>query len=378
VTDRRLLLLIYLLLSVTVLTACREGRSGKAAPDLAVLAQSADAYTRADPSRALEFPADHGAHPDFRIEWWYLTANLEDAEGEDYGAQWTLFRLATRPPGAEPAANPWQDGQMYMAHFALSTPQGHRGFQRYARGGEHGGAARAGARAQPFSAWLDDWSLHSVGAEWLPLEVVARQDEAGFRLQLKSHIGPVPQGEGGFSRKHPGGGGSHYYSQPFLEATGELWIDGGPIAVTGQAWLDREWSSQFLQADQSGWDWFALHLDSGEKLMLFQLRAAAHRENEAPFRHAVLISANGATRALDSERVVLEVLETRRVAGRTLPLRWSVVLEEIGRRLEITARFDEQWMDVDFPYWEGVVIAQGEGPLNSGRGYMELTGYGAE
>jgi predicted secreted hydrolase len=354
-----------------VLTACSEPPA-PAESDFAVLAAAAPGYAEALPGTAIVFPRDHGPHPGFRIEWWYLTANLEDANGRQLGAQWTLFRLATQPPGSPSPENPWLNPQMYMAHFALSWPGGHRAWQRYARGGDHAGMARAGVTAEPFAAWLDDWRLASAGSSWLPLELGAESGSWGLSLALDSDRAPVLQGDRGFSQKHPDGGGSYYYSQPFLRAGGELRLDGEVVPVTGQAWLDREWSSQFLQGGQAGWDWFALHLDSGEKLMLFQLRSS---DENRSYRHAALIRPDGGHTVADSSRAVLEPLESFTVAGRELPLRWRIALPDLEREIEVRPLHPEQWMNVDFPYWEGVVIVRGKGPGNSGRGYMELTGY---
>ncbi len=341
-------------------------------PDLAVLAQSAEGFAQARPGARLEFPRDHGSHPDFRIEWWYLTANLEDDQGRSYGLQWTLFRYAVRPPGEAEPPTPWQDAQLFMAHLGLTAPDGHVAFQRYARGGDHGGVAQAGVTAYPFAAWLDDWSLRSMGPEWLPLEVFAWQDDYVVHLELVGDRPVVLQGDGGFSQKHPSGGGSHYYSQPFLNASGYLRWGGEVVEVSGPAWLDREWSSQFLRRDQAGWDWFAIHLDSGEKLMLFQLRT---RGEGADFRHGVLIAPDGRKQPLDAAQMQFDVLQETPVAGRALPLHWRLGLPGIGRSFEVSPVHTDQWMDVDFPYWEGAVTVRGNGPENTGRGYMELTGY---
>ena len=383
-----------ILLSATLAGAgCGPSAPAGAGADLASLAQSAAGFAQARPGRPLEFPRDHGAHPEYRIEWWYLTANLQDAEARAYGAQWTLFRYAVRPPGTWTAATAWQNEQVFMAHLAITTPDGHAAFQRYARGGDHGGPhsgprggilAQAGARAQPFAAWLDDWRLYSVAeapgtdtadaVPWLPLQLEAQQDGYAVNLRLESAQAPILQGDGGFSQKHPGGGGSHYYSQPFLAASGTLRVDGVTVPVSGQAWLDREWSSQFLQAGQVGWDWFALHLDSGEKLMLFRLRSS---DGAGDYRHAVLLGADGSRLALEPMRIHLEVLQETAIAGRSLPLHWRIDLPEIGRSLAVEALHPAQWLDVDFPYWEGVVRVRGADPRNRGEGYLELTGYPA-
>ncbi|MEM1142383.1 MAG: lipocalin-like domain-containing protein [Pseudomonadota bacterium] len=366
----------------------------ESADGLAALAASATGFSSASPETTLQFPEDHGEHRDYRIEWWYLTANLEDDAGRQFGAQWTLFRVAVEPQSDGPPANPWQDSQVYMAHFAISTDTEHVARQRYARGGTHGGLARAGVEGKPFRAWLDDWYLGSRAAAdqqfattggfdlssprtvsdgWLPLEVFAQENGYSIDLQLRSERNLVLQGNNGFSKKHPNGGGSHYYSHPFLEASGELEFAGERFEVHGQAWLDREWSSQFLQADQTGWDWFALHLDSGEKLMLFQLRGKT--KGEASFRHGVLISAEGGTTEIDARSIALEPTAYAQVAGRRLPIRWQIDLASLNRSLSVTALHKDQWLDVDFAYWEGFVHAEGASPEESGRGYLEMVGY---
>ncbi len=355
--------------------ACDRAEAPVQGSDLAMLARQVQGYTQARPGQPLVFPRDHGAHPGYRIEWWYLTANLSDGAGRPYGAQWTLFRLAVQPPGTYKSENAWQSDQVLMAHFAITSAEDHVSFQRYSRAGEHDGVARAGVRASPFSAWLDDWRLHSTGSDWLPMEVQARQGDYAMHLEFQSVAALILQGDAGFSRKHPDGGGSFYYSQPFLTAVGELTMNGQTISVSGEAWLDREWSSQFLQDSQVGWDWFSLHLESGEKLMLFQLRQRPENDQGENFLYANLIAPDGGTVKLDPGQIQLRVLKETVVAGRLLPLHWRLELPQIDRQLDIRALHPEQWMNVDFPYWEGVVIATGSGPENRGRGYMELTGY---
>ena len=360
-------------LAACLVAACGPANNAPSA-DFAVLAGAEEGYDSARPGHQLTFPRDHGAHPAYRIEWWYLTANLEDTQGTPYGAQWTLFRVATNPPGARKNMNAWDNEQVYMAHFALSWPDGHRGWQRYARGGDHAGMAQAGVTSEPFAAWLDDWQMRSTGPGWTPLEARARQGDHGLELELSSEQGPVLQGDAGFSLKHPAGTGSYYYSQPFLRARGSIEIGGRKIPVEGQAWLDHEWSSQFLQAEQEGWDWFAIHLENGQKLMVFQLRNRAGTPDDA-FLHGVLIREDGTTLTLDPGEIRLLPLEEFSVEGRRLPLRWRLELPGIGREMEIRALHPQQWMSVDFPYWEGVVLVEGNNKGSRGKGYMELTGY---
>ena len=367
--------LILPLLIILLTQACTPSPAPATGGDVAALAMAVEGFSQARPGHELVFPRDHGAHPDFRIEWWYLTANLEDADGQIYGAQWTLFRIGMLPEDNTQDSNPWLSHQVYMAHAALTWPEGHQGFQRYARGGDHDGLAQAGAQAEPFAAWLDDWSLHSTGNDWLPLQARFREQNLGFTLNLNSSQPLVLQGEAGFSQKHASGSGSYYYSQPFLHADGHVLINGVDIAVSGQAWLDREWSSQFLQPGQEGWDWFALHLDSGEKLMLFRLREDTPHAGRKDFQHGVLISPQGEKTLLDGTQIVFEVLESADLHGRRLPVHWRISLSEIDRMMQIRPVLQDQWMDVDFAYWEGAVEVAGDSAGTSGRGYLEMTGY---
>ena len=342
--------------------------------DFAVLAQADPAYAQASPERSLVFPADHGAHPDFRIEWWYLTANLSDMEGRPWGLQWTLFRTALRPPGSS-VDNPWQSGQIYMAHFAATAPDGHRAFQRYGRGGHDPAVAQAGATAAPFAAWLDDWRLASLDTSWLPLRVQAAEDGVAADLVLRSDRSLVLQGDQGFSQKHAGGGGSYYYSQPWLAAEGTLHFAGQTVQVRGQAWLDREWSSQFLQPDQQGWDWFSLHLANGDKLMAFQLRP--RHAGAEPYGYLVLHRQDGTRLEARPGAWQLRPRRWAIVADRRLPLGWRLQRPEAGLDLAIEAGLEQQWMAVDFPYWEGRVEVTGPDGAAAGVGYLEMTGYPA-
>lgn len=362
-------------LIVLLISACEPPDTSERPSDFAVLAQQVDGFKQAKPGNGLSFPADHGAHPDFRIEWWYLTANLTDAVGEPYGIQWTLFRVGVEPALQKSIENSSQNSQLFMAHMAITTPTTHLSFQRYADGIANDPSARAGVTVSPFSAWLDDWTLKSTATGWLPLEVHAKQGNDAFRLRLESDMPPILQGDAGFSQKHVDGGGSYYYSQPFLKAKGELTLDGQTIPVAGDAWLDREWGSQFLQQDQAGWDWFSLHLKNGEKLMLFQLRQSPGINSEGHFIYGNLINKDGTNTRLDPRQISLEVMSETAINGRSLPMQWQISLPQINRQMTIDALHTDQWMDVDFPYWEGVVTVNGKGPENSGRGYMELTGY---
>ncbi|SFI38122.1 lipocalin-like domain-containing protein [Albimonas pacifica] len=337
------------------------GEGTSAGQGYAGLSGGGEGYAPVSPGRRFAFPADHGPHPGHRIEWWYVTANLAAPDGRAFGVQWTLFRQALSP---DPASEGWSAPQVWLAHAAVTSAQAHRTAEKLGRGG----VGQAGVRAEPFRAWLDDWRLESRGEGFSPLRLAAHGPGFAYDLTLAAEGPLVLQGENGFSLKSEGGQASYYYSHPFLAVTGALTLDGETVQVTGRAWLDREWSSQPLAGDQPGWDWFALHLPRGEKLMLYRLR----RAGGGGYQASSFISADGAVEALSGPQVAMAPIETARVAGRDVPVRWRLSVPSRGLEV-VTAPLNPQaWMGDSFPYWEGPISFAG---THDGVGYMELTGY---
>ncbi|MEL6316951.1 MAG: lipocalin-like domain-containing protein [Pseudomonadota bacterium] len=325
---------------------------------------AAAGYAQARPDRPLRFPRDHGPHPAFRIEWWYLTANLRDAEGRRYGAQYTLFRQAAAPP---PERAGWENRQIWLGHAALTTADRHFYAEKIARGG----VGQAGATAAPFEAWIDDWRLGAETPETAGLSALnlsAAGDGFGYDLRLTAEAPPTPQGAGGYSLKSLRGQASHYYSQPHFEVAGRLEIDGAAVEVTGRAWMDREWSSDWLQADQPGWDWVAVHFEDGAKLMAFRLRHA----DGAHYTSGNWI-AGGVSTPLGPGAVRLTPLEPGPEAdGRAAPTRWRIEAPSRGVDVETAPLNPAAWNGGVFPYWEGPISVAGS---HAGEGYLEMTGY---
>lgn len=336
--------------------------SALSAQGFAGLGTDAEGFAVPERGTELRFPEDHGPHPAYRIEWWYLTAVLTGDDGRDYGTQWTLFRSALQPEGGRG----WDTPQLWMGHAGITTPERHFVAERLARGG----IGQAGVTAEPFEAWIDDWAMRSTarsGDALDQLTVTARGMEAAYRLEL-SATGPlVFQGDRGYSVKSASGQASYYYSQPFYEVTGTLELPDGPVEVRGQAWLDREWSSQPLEEDQSGWDWFSLHFEDGAKLMGFGLRS----ETDV-FTSATFITPDGTTTPYDNGALRLTPLAITEVAGRDVPTEWRVELPAEGIDVTTKPTNPESWMDTLFPYWEGPLRFSGS---HSGVGYLEMTGY---
>ena len=332
-----------------------------AAQGFAGLGTEDEGYPTVRPGTPITFPEDHGAHPEHRIEWWYVTANLTDETGAPLGVQWTLFRQASAP---NDSATGWASQQYWMGHTAVTTAATHRHAERLARGG----IGQAGVTAAPFEAWIDDWSFASAAPDFSPLRLSSGGADFAYDLTLATDAPMVLQGEGGYSRKSDRGQASYYVSQPFFTVTGTVTLDGEDRAVTGRAWMDREWSSQPLAPDQTGWDWFSLHLESGAKLMLFRLRS----DSRPPYFAGNWITPDGTSEALTPDAITMEPLETTEVANRTLPIKWRLAVA--GRDLDVTveALNRDSWNGTSFPYWEGPITVSGS---QGGTGYLEMTGY---
>ena len=325
------------------------------AQGFAGLGEMAEGFALPAPETRFTFPEDHGAHPDFRIEWWYATANLTDADGTQYGIQWTLFRNALRPPERP-------EDQAWMGHAGVSSPQGHLYAERLARGG----LGHAGVTAQPFEAFIDEWRM--TGPSLAEVRITAQGSDFAYDLDFTADRPFVLQGLQGFSVKSTAGQASHYYSQPFYRVTGTLTLPTGPVEVSGQGWLDREWSSQPLAADQTGWDWISLHLDTGEKLMGYRLRD----ETGGDYVTGTWIAPDGTPTPLSPDQIAMTPLERNVVSGREIPTAWQVDIPDQGAKITVRAIYPQSWMGTRIPYWEGPVTVKGS---HNGIGYLEMSGY---
>jgi predicted secreted hydrolase len=346
--------------------ALLAGLGGKAlAQGFAGLGESADGFVAVTPGKTFAFPADHGPHPEFRIEWWYVTANLTDARGASYGAQWTLFRQAIAAGGPPEG---WANQQIWMGHAAVTRTDTHRFSQAFARGG----VGQAGAEAKPFRAWIDAWGMRGLDGlndvNIAPLELSAAGENFSYTLRLDADRPLVLQGDGGYSRKSLREQASYYYSQPHYTAKGVLTIDDKPVDVTGQAWLDREWSSQPLASDQSGWDWLSLHFSAGDKLMLYRMRQTDGQH----YGSGKWIAPDGTATMLGSEDIVMTPLTFTEIEKRKIPTTWRIAIPKMALSIECTPLNARSWMGTSFPYWEGPISFAGS---HTGLGYLEMTGY---
>ncbi len=357
----------------------RSGEPGQLRASLSVaeaLKNLSDAgFVRAVAPRTFSFPRDHGPHPDYKTEWWHYTGNLKAADGRRFGFQLTFFRNALVAKPVERSSE-WGASQVYMAHFAVSDVTGRRfyAFERLSRAA----LGLAGAAAEPFHVWVEDWSAGQTGREALPMRLSAAAEGVSIDLTLRSLKPVVLEGDRGLSRKGPEpGAASYYYSLTRIPTQGVVAIGSDTYQVLGLSWMDREWGTSALGQDQVGWDWFGLRLADGRDVMFYRLR---RRDGSADRRSAgTLVAPDGSTHALAREDVAIEVLDTWWSArtGSAYPSHWRLGIPREGLELEITPYLPDQELDLAVRYWEGAVKITGaaNGRPIGGDGYVELTGY---
>jgi predicted secreted hydrolase len=332
-------------------------------------------YAAATEPRTFNFPSDHGPHPEFRNEWWYLTGNLDGQNGERFGFELTIFRFLLTPSVRRQQASRWQSNQAYIGHFAI-TDVGNEQFhvaQRFSRDA----MGLAGAHAEPFRVWVEDWSIAAGSGAAMTWRVQAADQDMLLDLNLTQLKPPVLNGQNGLSRKSAEpGNASYYYSISRLRTEGFLQIGTQRFAVLGFSWLDREWSSSALSANQAGWDWFALQLDDGSELMLYQLRRLDGSRD--PFSAGTWISRSGDSDHLDAGEFRIEITQFwDSPSGGRYPSNWQISVPGLDLQLDVQPVMDDQELRTTVLYWEGAVDVSGKrnGEKLGGRGYVELTGY---
>ena len=398
--------------------------------------QSSDAFTPVKRGYTVAIPRDHMSHPDFQLEWWYLTFVLSAEDGQEFGLQYTLFRFNTElnaPPSvkvnaensAEVNANNhiaknWTNGQQWMGHASLHTAEQHYFEERFASGG----VGNAYVNQQPFTTVIDDWAWKAAQAEvqtgaeskaMFPsvLKVAFGQSSTHHPVKINGKIpataadslselndtpgvsavkvslnldtyGPfIKQGDNGYSKKTQDERlRSYYYSQPFINAKGTLNIEGNSVRVTGKGWFDHEWTSHLANSEAMGWDWFSLHLDDGSKLMAFRMHAMNENMKNSTSKHSEIfttasyIAKNGTKETIEQANVSITPTAYETInegeSPRSVPTAWRIQIPEKDIDLSIRPFKESQWNNSLFPYYEGRVEIKGS---HSGSGFMELTGY---
>ncbi len=339
--------------------------------------QTSKAFARATEAGNVQFPRDLGAHEEYQTEWWYYTGNLATEAGRPFGYQFTIFRRALQPLAEVTAvedASAWRSNQLYLAHFTISdiAEQQFYAAERFSRDG----AGLAGAQAQPYEVWLEDWSVSQIAPDQTRLQ--ARTGEVALDLVLTETMPPVLHGDGGLSQKGPQpGNASYYYSMIRQQSEGTVTVGDETFTVDGLSWKDHEYSTSALSPGSVGWDWLSLQFDDGGGLMLFEIR----REDgtREPLSSGSYIAPDGSVQQLTLGDWDLQVLETWRSpeSGAEYPVAWRLTIPGLEMTLEGEAQMPNQELRVSTIYWEGAVEFAGEiaGQALEAQGYMEMTGY---
>ncbi len=338
---------------------------------------------RIDGPCGLQFPTDHGPHPEHIVEWWYFTGNLTADRGRPFGFELTFFRTRLSADREQTRSGPvsdWRTDQVWAAHFALSDIE-NRGFhqsERVMRGAK--GLAGAEPRDGAWHFNVRDWRM-VIGPQVQTLR--ARTKDMELALELIPTKGPILHGDEGYSRKgsRPTSA-SCYVSFPRLQAGGQIRLGEATFGVTGQAWMDHEFSSALLEEDMVGWDWFSLQLSDQTEVMFFVLRTVDGGRH--PASAGTFITRAGRTMAISSSSTSVEVLDTWQSpeTGIVYPSGWRLSMEDIRFEAVVRPRMKNQEMRTESTtgriYWEGSVSVQGRRGQDSvnGTGYVELTGYG--
>jgi predicted secreted hydrolase len=383
---RRALLLTSLVIVVLAAYLWWQSAAADVTPSSSLVpllgGQDTTGFARAMEPNNVAFPRDLGPHDAYQTEWWYYTGNLQTAEGRPFGFQLTFFRRALTPeePGAdEPsaAASAWRTNQVYLAHFTISDIEARNFYQneRFSRGA----AGLAGARAEPYQIWLEDWSAREIGPGRVRLQ--AQGGQVALDIVLNQTLPPILHGDGGLSAKGPEpGNASHYYSIIQQEAEGTVTVGQSRYAVSGKAWKDHEYSTRALSDGAVGWDWYSLQLDNGAGLMFFEIR---NRDgNLEPFSSGSFIAPDGTVTPLEVEDWQVDVLDTWTSphSGADYPAAWRISVPKLDLLLEGRPLMADQELNVSTVYWEGAVAFTGtlDGRPISAQGYIELTGYAEE
>lgn len=321
------------------------------------------------PGYALEFPRDFGSHPQFRIEWWYLTGWLETSAHTELGFQITFFR--TRPALQEDNPSAFAPGQLLIAHCAISDPARGRLWQdqRIRRAG----LGLAEAALSDTQVWIDDWRLERRDGAYV---AHVRAQDFAFELTMRPSQPPMLNGDRGFSQKAPAASAaSYYYSEPHLKVAGTVTRAGEPTPVSGEAWLDHEWSSEYLDPAAVGWDWIGLNLDDGGAIMAFRLR---DRQGHSYWSAGTLREPDGSVHALGTDAIEFTALRQWHSPRTAVDYPVSFAVRVGARRFELEPLMDDQENDARLSsgaiYWEGAVSVM-QSQHRIGRGYLELTGY---
>jgi predicted secreted hydrolase len=333
-------------------------------------------YQSALPDYQYQFPRDNFNHPDYQTEWWYYTGNLRATDGHRFGFELTFFRQAIHRRDTK--SSDWEISDLYLAHLALSDLDSGKFYHTERLNRE--GPGLAGINNQLATVWNGNWRVQWNGRQQ---ELFALSDNFSLQLRLNTQKPPVIHGKNGISQKAAGlGRASHYISYTRLLADGSLQLNGKGYRVEGSTWMDHEFFTNSLAANQVGWDWISLQLADNTEIMLYRFRRKDGSID--PFSSGTYIDAQGNSRHLsigDFTMTPQGQTWTSDATHATYPIEWHVSIPSMDLHLQVTTPLRSQELaggsSVSPNYWEGAVVLNGtrnNSPL-SGVGYLEMTGY---
>ena len=349
-----------------------------AMPGLA--ADTAQEFRFATAGYRYAFPRDHGAHEEFRTEWWYYTGQLTTKDGRPFGYELTFFRRGMPREQTKTLPSQWAVTHLYLAHFAISDLG--KGRFHYVDKMSRAGLGKAGAAQDRLHVWIDRWSAESPSSAPDAQILQAAEGDMAVHLTLSTGKPPVVHGTDGISHKGSATGqASHYYSLTRLATTGTLTVGNESFDVTGTSWMDHEFGSADLDKDLVGWDWFCVQLDDQRELMLYRLRRADGSAH--PASSGTLIDQDGRGHHLLINDFTLEPITywTSQTSHARYPQRWRLTIPSQHLSLDLVPLMAEQELSpkhsTQITYWEGAIetVGTAQGKPIHGRGYMELTGY---
>jgi len=375
ITSLLLLILFFLLFAWSVLETDLSSYSAQVNSFLEVLKTADDQFEKALKVRKFNFPQDHGAHENYRTEWWYFTGNLQTQSGRKFGYQLTFFRYALNRNKAT-SISAWRSNQMYMAHLALTDVENNRFYteEKFSRAAN----GLAGSQTQKLEVRLYGWSAEMQDADTSAIHLTAKADQFAIDISLEPKKPLVLQGQNGFSRKsEKPGNASYYYSYTRLKTSGSIRIADQLFTVSGTSWMDREWSTSSLSSEQIGWNWFALQFSDNSELMYYQFR----RKDGQSDKHnsGALFLADNSKISLGPTDITIIILDQWKSPHSEIsyPSVWHLSIP--SQQMEVTLKplINDQELNLSYRYWEGAVSIRGikNGNPVIGQGYVELTGY---
>lgn len=333
-----------------------------------------DEFEKATENRAIVFPHDHGKHPNFETEWWYFTGNLA-SKNHKWGTQLTFFRRGLFIKHSK-SLSTWRVRDLYPAHFAITDISDNKFFHTQIISRE--GPGLSGAASDSLNVHIKGWSASEEGGK---ITLKAKETNYEVNLTLTPEKPVVLHGNKGFSVKGSDANqASYYYSYTRLKAQGVLMFNGVEHQVSGLMWMDHEFGSSILSADQVGWDWFSIQFEDGTELMAFHLR-----RNDGSFDKpfATFVDSSGNCTHFSGNAISITPLDFW-VSPHTqvqYPSEWTIEIPQKHLEVKIIPAVKDQELTAesssDTSYWEGAVriIGVSENHPVTGSGYVELTGY---